>query len=473
MLPMYMAVQDQTIVASALPAMAASLGEVERISWIVVAYLVAATIAAPVYGYLGDTFGRRKLMFVALGVFTAASIMCSLSTSILMLASARALQGLGGGGLMSLSQALIGEIVPPRQRGHYQGYLATVATTAAVLGPVAGGFLTDHFGWPSIFWFNMPLCAIALVLMLRLPPRRAAPRADFSFDSLGLLYFVTFVVPVLLALEQARRFNINSVSMIVALLALAIVSLFLLLRQEKRATSPLLPIEMFRRAPIWRANGLAMCHGAALTSLVAFLPIYFRVVHGASASRTGMLLLPISFFIGIGSILTGRLVTRTGSTMIWPTLGLIGATATFVIFALALKALSLSELMVVLGVAAFCMGTVMAVVQVTVQTEAGRKFVGAAAGSVQFSRTVGAAFGTALMASVLFATLGAIDPEAATIFANIVNSGPSALDSLDAARRLVIEGEIASAFRAAFLLLVAFTGAGIWLAASNPSRRVQ
>ncbi len=472
MLPMYMAVQDQTIVASALPSIAASMGDVERISWVVVAYLVAATIAAPVYGYLGDVFGRRKLMFFALGMFTIASILCSLAPSLMLLAIARALQGLGGGGLMSLSQALIGEIVPPRQRGHYQGYLATVATTAAVLGPVVGGFLTDRFGWPSIFWFNMPLCAIAFVLVLRLPSRQSARRADFSFDFMGLVYFVTFVVPVLLALEQARRFNLQSVSMIVALLALAIVSLVLLLRQEKRATSPLLPIEMFKRAAIWKSNGLAICHGAALTSLVAFLPIYFRVVHGASASRTGMLLLPISIFIGLGSIITGRIVTRTGRTMIMPTIGLAGATITFVVFSLTLNSLSLSDLMVVLGVAAFCMGTVMAVVQVTVQTEAGRKFIGAAAGSVQFSRTVGAAFGTALMASVLFASLAATDPQAASLFAQIVNSGPSALDSLDAARRLVVEGEIASAFRAAFLLLVVFTGAGVWLAATNPSRRV-
>ena len=299
-----------------------------------------------------------------------------------------------------------------------------------------------------------------------------AKRADFSFDAMGLLYFVTFVVPVLLALEQARRFNVQSVAFIVALLVLAMVSLILLLRQEKRATSPLLPIEMFKRAAIWKSNGLAMCHGAALTSLVAFLPIYFRVVHGASASRTGLLLLPVSIFIGTGSIITGRLVTRTGRTMIMPTLGLTGATVTFMIFSLSLNLLSLTDLMVVLGVAAFCMGTVMAVVQVTVQTEAGRKFIGAAAGSVQFSRTVGAAFGTALMASVLFASLAATDPEAATLFARIVNSGPSALDSLDAARRVVIEGEIASAFRSAFLLLVAFTGTGVWLAATNPSRRV-
>ena len=474
MLPMYMAVQDQTIVASALPAIAGSLGEVERISWVVVAYLVSATIAAPVYGYLGDVFGRRKLMFLALGLFMASTIMCSFAPGILWLAGARALQGLGGGGLMSLSQALIGEIVPPRQRGHYQGYLATVATVAAVLGPVVGGFMTEHFGWRSVFLFNIPLILLALLLVFRIPTRATPParREGFAFDTQGLFYFVGFVVPVLIALEQARRFDLGAAALVVVLLAIAIASLILLLRREKWATSPLLPIDMFRQTAIWKANALAICHGATLTPLVAFLPIYFRVAHGASASETGMLLLPVSMFIGLGSIITGRLITRTGLTMIWPTIGLAGAALSFVAFAVSLVYLELRWLMAMLGLASFFLGTVMAVVQVTVQTEAGRKFIGAAAGSVQFSRTVGAAFGTALMASVLFATLSATDPEAASLFARIINFGPSALDTFSGARRAIIEGEIASAFRAAFLLMVLFTSAGFLLAATNPSRRV-
>jgi len=361
MLPMFMAVQDQTIIASALPAIAGSLGEVERVSWIVVSYLVAATIAAPVYGYLGDVFGRRQLMFFALGLFVIASILCAIAPSIPTLTAARALQGLGGGGLMSLSQALIGEIVPPRQRGHFQGYLATVATTAAVAGPVFGGLLTEHFGWRSIFWFNMPLCAIAFALVLRLPHRPGARRAGFSFDAPGLFYFVAFILPVLLALEQARQFNVGSVSLMAALLAVGATSFVLLLRREKLAVSPLLPIDLFRQPAAWKAAALAMCHGAALTSLVAFLPIYFRVVHDASASETGLMLLPISIFIGVGSILTGRMVSRTGRTMLFPTVGLVGSTMTFAFFALTLDHMTTTALLVILSVAALCMGTVMAV----------------------------------------------------------------------------------------------------------------
>ena len=171
MLPMFLAVSDQTIVASALPSMAVTLGDVERISWVVVSYLVAATIAAPVYGYLGDVLGRRRLMFGALVLFMVSSVLCAVAPTVLLLSGARVLQGFGGGGLMSLSQALIGEVVPPRQRGHYQGYLATVATVSSVFGPVAGGFLTDHLGWKSIFLVNIPLGLLALLLVLRLPAR--------------------------------------------------------------------------------------------------------------------------------------------------------------------------------------------------------------------------------------------------------------------------------------------------------------
>ena len=473
MLPMYMAVQDQTIVASALPGIAASLGDVEHVSWVVVAYLVAATVAAPVYGYLGDVFGRRKLLFFALGLFMASSVMCSLAPDIATLAAARALQGLGGGGLMALSQALIGEIVPPRMRGHYQGYLATVATVAAVLGPVVGGLMTQSFGWRSIFLFNAPMVAIAALLVFRIPQKPGARREGFSFDAPGLAYFVCFIVPVLIALEQARRIDAGTAPFIVALLALGAAALVLLLRREKRAASPLLPLDMLRQTAIWKANCLGVCHGAALTPLVAFLPIYFRVAHGASASETGLLLLPISVFIGLGSILTGRLVTRTGWTMIWPTIGLACAAPLFALFAFSLTSLSLRNLMIIVSAASFFIGSVMAVVQVTVQTEAGRKFIGSAAGSVQFSRTVGAAFGTAAMSSVLFATLSASDPEAASLFAQVVDYGPRSLDGLDAARRAVVEGEIAGAFRAAFLLVAGFVALGFALAATNPSRRVK
>jgi len=164
MVPMFLAVADQTIVATALPVIASSMGEIERASWVVVAYLIANTIAAPVYGRLGDTFGRRLMMFVALGIFMAGAVLCALAPSINMLTAFRVVQGFGGGGLMTLSQALIGEAIPPRERGRYQGYLAGVAVTSNSFGPVAGGYLTQAFGWQSIFLINIPLGLLATLL---------------------------------------------------------------------------------------------------------------------------------------------------------------------------------------------------------------------------------------------------------------------------------------------------------------------
>lgn len=472
MLPMFMAVSDSTIVASALPAMAASLGDVERVSWVVVAYLVAATIAAPVYGYLGDVFGRRRLMFFALTLFMSASVLCALAPSVLLLAAARVLQGFGGGGLMSLSQALIGEVVPPRQRGHYQSYLATVATVSAVFGPVAGGFLTEHLGWKSIFLINLPLGLMAFALMFRIPHRAGVRHEQWSFDTPGLLWFVSFIAPILIAMEQLRHFDPSTAPQVIALFALAALALVLLLRRERVAAAPLLPIGLLAQPVIWRANGMAACHGATLTALVAFLPIYLRVTHGMSASQMGLLLVPISIGIGVGSIVTGRLVTRTGRTMIYPTWGLAGSTVCLLIFALFSTAMTLTQVMVVLTAASLFMGTVMAVVQVTVQSAAGRKALGTAAGSVQFSRTVGAAFGTALLGSILFATLTFADPDAPAMFGKLVDTGAAAFAVLSPARQAAITEAIALAFRLAFVILPLFTGIGVLLAFTNPSRRI-
>ena len=207
MLPMFLAVVDQTIVATALPAIAASTGQFERASWIVVSYLIASTIAAPIYGRLGDAFGRRQLMFAALAVFIVASLLCAASPSIELLTLARLLQGLGGGGLMTLSQALIGEAIPPRERARYQGYLAAVAVCANTFGPIAGGYLTEQFGWQSIFLVNVPVGLGAVALTWRLPSPKVE-RLPWRADPGGLVLFTVFVATTLLSLEQAQHVDL-------------------------------------------------------------------------------------------------------------------------------------------------------------------------------------------------------------------------------------------------------------------------
>jgi EmrB/QacA subfamily drug resistance transporter len=471
MIPMFLAMVDQTIVSTALPAIAGDLGHVERVSWIVVSYLVATTIAAPVYGRLGDVFGRRRMMLVALSVFMVASIMCAFAPSVLFLSFARVLQGLGGGGLMTSSQALIGETVPPRERPRYQGYLASIAVVASSFGPVAGGFLTQHLGWRSVFLVNLPLVVLAMVLVLRLP-RRSGSGAGFRFDFVGLVLFVIFVVATLLSLERIQHFEPGSVPLIAALAALAVGAVIVLLRVEGRAASPLLPLSLLRTPSIWRADALAACHGATLVSLVTLMPLYLRVVRGTSAAETGLLLLPLTAGIGLGSILTGRFVASTGRTAIFPSVGLIPVAALLLVLALAAPHLSNRMLVLIFSVLSMCLGTVMGVVQVTVQTVADRTMIGSAAASVQFSRSIGAAFGTSVVTAVLFSLLALSDPDAAGAFGAMIQLGPAAIEGWPAARQAAIVSEVAEAFRGAFLAIALFAAGALALAWSLPMRRL-
>ncbi len=471
MLPMFLAVADQTIVATALPAIASDLGEVERVSWVVVSYLIANTIAAPVYGRLGDSFGRRRMMLAALTLFIAGSVLCALAPNIELLTATRVLQGFGGGGLMTLSQALVGEIIPPRERGRYQGYLAGVSVSSSTFGPVAGGYLTQLFGWRSIFLVNVPLGLAALVLVLRLHAR-PGDRKRTTFDAPGLVLFMLFVSPVIFALEQVQQMHARTLPLILALLAFGIASLFALVWQETHSTSPLIPPPLFKQPSVWRSDGLAACHGAALVSLITFLPIYLRAVRGASPAETGLLLLPLMFGIGIGSLVTGQLVTRTGRTAVFPSYGYMAATAGLLFVAFWVPHLSLLQLPWVLGGIALFMGTVMGVVQVTVQVVAGQRMLGTGAAMVSFSRSVGAAFGTAAVAAVLFSVLAATDRETAMLFGTMIDRGPGAIAALAPARQAIVQAEIGDAFRAAFVTIAAFTGIGTWLAWSMPLRRV-
>jgi len=470
MLPMFLAVVDQTIVATALPAIVAATGEVERASWIVVAYLIAATIAAPIYGRLGDSFGRRRLMFGALALFMLASLLCAAAPTIELLTLARVLQGLGGGGLMTLSQALVGEAIPPRERARYQGYLAAVAVCANTFGPVAGGYLTEHFGWQSIFLVNIPIGLGAVALTFRLPSPNVQ-RLAWKADPGGLILFTVFVATTLLALEQIQHVDLSALPFAGALFAAGIAAVVWLFRHENRMAAPLIPLKLLRQPAIWHSDALAACHGAALVSLITFIPVYLEVVRGMSPSDTGLLLVPLTIGIGSGSLITGRLVNKTGLTTVYPITGLAFATINFAVLAVWAPTLSIAEMAVLLLLNGLFMGTVMGVVQVTVQSAAGPQRLGEAAASVQFSRSMGAAFGTALVATMLFGILTIKDPDSARAFATMIQSR-HATPTLPSAQQDAVLADIRGAFRAAFMMMAAFTTTGFFLALTNPMRRI-
>lgn len=474
LLPIFLAVVDGTIVAAALPSMAAAFGDVQRVSWVVASYLVASTVAAPVYGRLGDALGRRRLLLMALLLFVGASVLCACAHSILWLTAARVLQGFGGGGLMVLSQALLGENVPRRHLGRAQGVLAAVIVASSTFGPVAGGVLTQLFGWPAVFLVNLPLGLLAMLLALRLPAHGGSG-ARARFDWLGLLLFAGFVVPLLLALEQLQHLSPGAVAGVLGGFAVSVLCLLLLLRQERRAAQPLFPLALLRRPAMWRANAMAACSGALLVSEATILPLHLQVLDGASAGRIGLLMLPLTATVGIGSFVTGRMVSRTGRVAIYPAVG--QTLAALGLVAVALGAPYATGLFGPWGVpgmlalVAVFQGTAMPVAQITAQSIAPPGMLGIAAASIQLSRSVGSAAGVTIATSALFMILGG-DATTATAFAEAVQHGPAALQALPDAMRAPAITRINGGFTAAFLAIAVFAALNAAWAWTLPLRRM-
>lgn len=463
---------DQTIVATALPAIAGALGAVESLSWVVVAYLIAATIAAPVFGRLGDAFGRRRLLLAALGLAALGAAISATAPVFGVLILGRLIQGFAGGGLATLSMALIGEAVPPRERGRFQAWIVACFTTASCLGPITGGWLTEHFGWRAVFWALLPWIAIAVPLALRIPNRPGSRHAGFRFDLPGVLLFAGFVAPALLALSQLQKLSVAALPLAGGLALLAGLALWLLLRQEARVRDPLLPLGLLAEPTILRSNLMTACAHGALVALLTFLPIYLQSVRGASPAGAGVLLLPLSLGGGLGGLTAGWLMTRTGIGMPFATFGLALAAAALTAIALLAGSLPDWGLAALFGLVATGFGCSYPVVQITVQVAGGNSRLGAAAASVQFSRTLGAAVATAILGALLFGTLAAGDAGVAALFARLVQSGPGLLARLPPAEAGLLRSGLAEAFRAAFLGAAAMAALGSWLASRVPLQRL-
>ncbi len=470
---MFGAALDQTLVAAALPAIARDLGQVERVSWIIVAYLVATTVAAPVHGRLGDAFGRRRMLLVSLGLYGAGAALGAIAPSLDALVAARLVQGFGGGGLISLSVALIAEVVPPRERGRFQALIAGVFACASALGPVLGGVLTEHLGWRAVFLLQPPLALVAAWLAVR-RLRNAAPGQPrgFAFDWLGLLLFVLFVAPGLLALDQARRLAAGPAVIAAALAAIAALALWLLWRWERRAPDPLLPLAVLAEPSVWRANLLSALVAGAFVGSISFLPIWFVAVRGLSPSQAGVALLPLAATAALGAMVAGRMLARTGRTMRWPSLGLPVSAAMLAVVAFGMEAAAMPLLALLLALTSIGFGTAFPMVQVTVQSAVGRERLGSATASVQFTRALGAATGTALMGAVLFGALVASGGAAAELFVALVNQGPAALAGLSEAARGEFNAALGTAFRAAFLLAAAMVAVAAWICTRVPLQRI-
>ncbi len=467
MVAMFLASVDQTILATTLPAIAASFGQLSDLSWVVIAYLLAATVTAPIHGYLGDRFGRRRMLLVALGLFVLASIGCALAPSVWALVAMRGLQGCGGGGLMTLAQALIGEHVPARERARFQGYFAAMFALSSTLGPVMGGVLTEHFSWRAVFVINLPLGALAAFLAWRIPNVRHVPAGCFRFDFAGALIFAVSAIALLVGLASGgHRIAWWSVSML-ALLGTAGLGFGVLGWWERRIENPVIPVRLLSVPAILRSNALVMCFAAALFPSVLYLPLYLQLGRGSGIGESGLWLLPISLMLAVGATVTGRLIAKTGRLTPFPIGGLALSSVVFTVLAVSLEIAPTALVVGLMMLAMLGIGGVMPTCQIIIQDTAGRNALGSATASISVSRSIGASIGVALLGALLFTLIGPGDQLGpATRGAGAAGAPPDTV-ALAAAR-----ARLDPAFRAVLAALAGITALGAAIALTIPRKRI-
>ncbi len=416
---MFVGTLDQAIVAAALPTIAADLGGLADISWLVTAYLLAATVAAPIYGRLGDALGRKKMLFVALGLFLAGSIACSLAPTLLLLILARGVQGLGGGGLMTLAQALIGEAVSPKERGRFQGWFGAIFALASTAGPIAGGALSEHLGWRSIFWVNVPLGAAAGVAVLRLDAARGAKH--FAPDLSGTPVFVGATMSLLLALSLGTSRGWSSPT-VVGLGLAAVLGFLVLPRLELRARDPLIPPDLVTLPIVWRCGICVFLFAALLFALIVELPLLLQVGCMQSPTESGLLLLPLTLAQVAVSTVAGIRISKTGHPRGPMTVGL--GVAAIGLFGLSQAATFgptvVGVASVVIGIG---LGTTMPAAQTMVQWAAGSSRLGTATATLSFARSIGGVVGAALASAILMLVLRILAPGSPELLGKALAAG--------------------------------------------------
>lgn len=447
--PMFMSGIDQTLLATATPTIALELGALQDASWIALAYLLATVVIVPVYGRLGDAYGRRRVMIISLSVFTFGALLCAMAQSLPQLVAGRVVQGLGGGGLVTLAQSLIGELAPPRQRFRFQVYITSIFTSANFCGPVIGGLVVTHFHWRWLFLIYLPMAAFALWRLLKLPAGARHPEQAKSLDLGGIALFTVAAASSLYWLTAAgHHFAWGSASSF-TLLLVAIVFTTCLVRQQRADLAPFLAIDLLRDKAMSRLMISTALFSASMFAIIFFLPIYLQLGHRLSASASGLLLLPLTAGTVIGSIFAGKYAARTGETKITLVTGL--AMGTGALLLLGLLPASTTTVAVLGLVAGACFGGVMPVSQVVSQAIAGRARLGAAGAMVTIFRFVGGAAGTAMTGALVYALLPGMDLRAMVLVA-------------DAAQ---IEA-ILHAFHIAFLFAAAVTAMAAIVASRMP-----
>lgn len=407
MLAMFLAALDQTIVATAMPTIGRELGDLTHLSWVVTSYLLASTAVTPLYGKIADIHGRRVTLLVGIAIFVVGSIACALASSLWLLVAARFVQGLGGGGLIAMAQTIIGDMVPPRERGKYQIYIASVFLSSSILGPVLGGVVSEALHWSVIFWINLPLGVLAYVMTDKALTRLPRHERPHRLDVLGAVLMTGATMSLLLALSWGGVNHPWSSAPILGLFALSAVLWGLFGLRLRLAAEPLIPIAILAN-PVVRAGTVAAGFGmGTFIGLTIYLPLYFETVAGLSAANSGMGLLPLTCGTVLGATASGRAMTRLVHYRRVPVAGLATALAGTAILIARAGTMPLIPFSLLLGVISIGFGTLLPVATVSIQNAVPLHQLGTATATANFFRQIGGALIVAIFGAIVLGGMGA------------------------------------------------------------------
>jgi len=404
MLGMFLAALDQTIVSTALPTIVGDLGGLNHLSWVVTSYLLASTVSTPIYGKLGDMYGRKPVFLAAIIIFLVGSMLAGLSQSMDQLIAFRFLQGAGAGGLMVSAQAIIADIVPPRQRGRYMGLIGSVFAVASVAGPLLGGFFVDQISWRWVFYVNLPIGVLAILIVI-FKLHLHTPQTRHRIDYIGATLLTGGVGALILLTTWGGTEYAWGSPLIVGLGIAGVVLLAAFVWQETRAAEPIVPLGLFRSSIFNVSSAMGATIGMAMFGAIIFIPLYLQLVYGVSATQSGLRMLPLMLGLLTAAIASGRAITRIGRYKIFP----IAGTGTLVVGMFLLSRLGVdtapwlaSLYMLIVGVG---IGLVMQVLVLVVQNDAQPENIGVATSTATFFRSMGGSFGVAIFGAIFASRL--------------------------------------------------------------------
>jgi EmrB/QacA subfamily drug resistance transporter len=408
---MFLAALDQTIVSTAIKTIGNDLHDLTAQAWVTTAFLITSTICAPLFGKLSDIYGRKRLFMLAIVIFVAGSALCGLATSMYELAAFRAFQGIGAGGIMPLALAVIGDIIPPRERARYQGYMMAVFASASVLGPVLGGLLsgTNSFlgvaGWRWIFYINVPIAIVALIVIARVL-KIDNPRRQRRIDWWGSLMLIVGLVPLLVVAEQGQEWGWTSAASFTCyVLCVAGLALFLWI-QSRMGDDALLPLRLFRSSTFSVASAQVTIIGMAMFGGMSVIPLYLQIVKGASPTKSGLLLLPLVAGLMLASLGSGQVIARTGRYKVLPVTGSVLMVIGMGLLVTIGSGTALWTTDIYMAIFGIGLGLNMQSLVLAMQNAVPAKDMGVASAASSFFRSVGGTLGTAIFLSILFSLAG-------------------------------------------------------------------